>query len=70
MGFEMLMDVLALKAKKNGVDLIVMENALDITQHNNSDSCQVTNQSDINASKRIQRCTRNCCILYQIILRF
>ena len=53
MGFEMLMDMLALKAKKNGVDLIVMENALGITQHNNSDSCQVTNQSDINASKRI-----------------
>ena len=38
MGFEMLMDMLALKAKKNGVDLIVMENALGITQHNNSDS--------------------------------
>ena len=57
MGFEMLMDMLALKAKKNGVDLIVMENALGITKNNNSDSCQLTNQSDINVSKKIQRHT-------------
>ena len=65
MTFTQLITMIAVKAKKNGVDLIVMENALGITQHNNSDSCQVTNQSDINASKRIlsnaskriQRCT-------------
>lgn len=65
MTFTQLITMIADKAKKNGVDLIVMENALGITQHNNSDSCQVTNQSDINASKRIlsnaskriQRCT-------------
>lgn len=57
MGFEMLMDMIAIKAKKNGVDLIVMENALGITKNNNSDSCQLTNKSDINASKKIQRHT-------------
>lgn len=57
MTFTQLITMIAVKAKKNGVDLIVMENALGITQHNNSDSCQVTNQSDINASKRIQRRT-------------
>lgn len=57
MSFTQLITMIAVKAKKNGVDLSVMENALGITQHNNSDSCQVTNQSDINASKRIQRRT-------------
>lgn len=54
MGFEMLMVMIAIKSKKNGVDLSVMEKALGITQHNNSDSCQLTNQSDIKAAKRIQ----------------
>lgn len=50
----MLMVMIAIKSKKNGVDLSVMEKALGITQHNNSDSCQLTNQSDIKAAKRIQ----------------
>ena len=63
--FDQLITMIVVKANRNGVDLSVMEKALGITQHNNSDSYQLTNQSDINASKRIlsnaskriQRCT-------------
>jgi len=65
MTFTQLINMIVVKANRNGVDLSVMEKALGITQHNNSDSYQLTNQSDINASKRIlsnaskriQRCT-------------
>lgn len=55
MTFTQLITMIVVKANRNGVDLSVMEKALGITQHNNSDSYQLTNQSDINASKKIQR---------------
>jgi hypothetical protein len=57
MTFTQLINMIVVKANRNGVDLSVMEKALGITQHNNSDSYQLTNQSDINASKKIQRHT-------------
>lgn len=45
------------KAKQNGVDLIIMENTLGKIPNISSMACQVNNQSDINASKRIKRLT-------------
>lgn len=57
MTFTQLITMIVVKANRNGVDLSVMEKTLGITQHNNSDSYQLTNQSDINASKKIQRHT-------------
>ena len=57
MGFEMLMTMIEMKSKSNGIDLTVMENILGIHHNKNFESCSLIDQSDINASKRIKRLT-------------
>lgn len=57
MEFEMLMTMIEMKSKSNGIDLIVMENILGIHHNKNLELCSLIDQSDINASKRIKRLT-------------
>lgn len=54
MNFEQLVYMMTNKAKQYGLDLIVIEKVLGIVPNKRSKTCQLTYQSDINASKRIK----------------
>lgn len=54
MSFEQLVSMMTIKSKQYGLDLSIMEKELGINPNNSSNNCQLTYQSDINASKRIK----------------